>query len=252
MDGHDNLPGMCPADIGPPATLAEAFERARALDAPLGRQLAQLALGFRQVRPDAMAAYDDLIGRLEVVKLGHAGPQVGEPMPEFVLPDQGGRLVGLEALLEAGPLVVSFNRGHWCEFCRLEIRALAAANERIRRLGAAIVSIVPERSEFAKRFRRDSALQFPLLSDIDLGYALTVGLVMWVGEEVGRIYRQAGIDLALYQGNGGGFLPVPATFVIARNGLIAARYVDPDFRRRMAVEDIVAALAALRVSEQQP
>lgn len=251
MDDHDSLAGMCPAVDHPPQTLAEAFERATGLAAPLGRQLTELTAGFRRVRPDAMAAYDDLVGRLEAVKLGRAGPRVGEPMPEFVLPDQEGHLVSLEALLEGGPLVISFNRGHWCEFCRLEIRALAAANETIKRLGAAAVSIVPERSEFAKRFRRDSGLKFPILSDIDLGYTLTMGLVMWVGEDVGRIYRQAGIDLALFQGNGGGFLPVPATFVIARNGLIAARYVDADFRRRMAMEDIVAALAALRQSEQQ-
>lgn len=39
-------------------------------------------------------------------------------------------------------------------------------------------------------------------------------------------------------------LPIPATFVVGRDGLVKARFVDPDFRKRMAVEDLIAALKA--------
>ena len=240
---------MCPAETGPPATIQEAFERAMALDAPLGEQLSALTAGFRHVRPDVLAAYDALVARLEAVKLGGAGPWIGEPMPDFVLPDQDGCLTSLDALLEPGPLVVSFNRGHWCAFCRLETQALAKAHWEIAGLGAGLVSIVPERSEFSRQFRRDNGLNFPVLSDIDLGFTLTTGLMMWIGEELQKLYRENGIDLAYYQGSNGSFLPVPATFVVGHDGLIKARFVDPDFRRRMAVEDILAALAATPVPE---
>jgi peroxiredoxin len=37
-------------------------------------------------------------------------------------------------------------------------------------------------------------------------------------------------------------LPIPATFVIARDGIVTARFIDPDFRRRMSVEELIAAL----------
>jgi peroxiredoxin len=97
--------------------------------------------------------------------------------------------------------------------------------------------------------RRDNSLAFPVLSDIDLGFALTTGLVMWIGEELQKLYPEAGVDLALFHGNRGGFLPIPATFVVGKDGLIKARYVDPDFRRRMAVEDILTALASIREPE---
>ncbi len=246
MTRHDNIPPMCPVETRPPTTLQEVFQRVAALDAPLGEQLAALTAGFRLVVPEVLAAYDDLVAKLEAIKIGGAGPQVGELMPAFVLPDQDGRLISLESLLEAGPLVISFNRGHWCEYCRLETRALARARGDIAAHGAKLVSIVPERSEFIRKFRGNNGLEFPVLCDLDLGYALTVGLVVWLGEDITRLYRQAGIDLALFHGNAGQILPVPATFVIGTDGLIRARYVDPDFRRRMAVEDILEALRTLQ------
>ncbi len=37
-------------------------------------------------------------------------------------------------------------------------------------------------------------------------------------------------------------LPIPATFVVGTDGRVAARFVDPDYRRRMAIEDMLDAL----------
>jgi peroxiredoxin len=237
---------MCPiVETSPPETAQEAFLRAVAIDAPLDEQLAALTAGLWQARPQVSSAYDALVARLAGAKIGVAGPRPGEPMPDFVLPDQDGHLISLASLLEAGPLVISLNRGHWCPYCRLETRALAGAQARIAGFGAKLVSIVPERAEYMRRLRRANDLEFPVLCDIDAGYALTLGLVMWVGEEVNRRYLEAGIDLALFHGNKGQVLPVPATFVVGADGLIKACYVDPDFRKRWAVEDILAALEAL-------
>lgn len=38
------------------------------------------------------------------------------------------------------------------------------------------------------------------------------------------------------------FLPIPATFVVSMNGHIIDRYVDPDFRNRVEIADIITAL----------
>ena len=73
-------------------------------------------------------------------------------------------------------------------------------------------------------------------------YALSLGLVFWVGQKVMDMYRGFGIDLAQFQGNGGWFLPVPATLVVGRDGRVNARFVDPDFRHRMRTEDILDAV----------
>jgi hypothetical protein len=37
-------------------------------------------------------------------------------------------------------------------------------------------------------------------------------------------------------------LPIPATFVVGSDGLVKARFVDPDYRKRMETEDLLTAL----------
>ena len=86
------------------------------------------------------------------------------------------------------------------------------------------------------------SVQFPVLSDIDNGYALSLGLVMWVGEEVCQLYSSGGVNLPEFSGSDGWMLPIPATFVVGRDGRVISRYVDPDFRTRMDAEAILAAL----------
>ena len=77
------------------------------------------------------------------------GPQVGEPMPEFALPDEKGRLVTLSSLLRSGPAVISVNRGHWCPYCKLDLRSLAAdARPALQVPSAAVVYTGPRRLVF--------------------------------------------------------------------------------------------------------
>jgi peroxiredoxin len=37
-------------------------------------------------------------------------------------------------------------------------------------------------------------------------------------------------------------LPIPATFVVGTDGEVKARFLDPDYRKRVAVEDLIEAL----------
>ena len=39
--------------------------------------------------------------------------KVGQPAPDFILPNTGGKPIGLAALLARGPMVLSFFRGRW-------------------------------------------------------------------------------------------------------------------------------------------
>jgi peroxiredoxin len=51
-----------------------------------------------------------------------------------------------------------------------------------------------------------------------------------------------GRRLPQYQGNDAWMLPIPATFVVATDGRVKARFVDPDYRKRMTIEELIAAL----------
>jgi peroxiredoxin len=230
----------------PPRTRAEALAAAQALAAPLSERLAAFFAMTGPLRPEIQAAYLRIIERLKALRLAEIGPKLGEPMPDFILPDQRGRLVTLEALVRDGPVVLCFNRGHWCPYCQLARRAIAAAHDEVRGRGGQIVSIVPERAQFSKKMTTDYALPFPVLSDVDLSYALSLGLVYWIGAEMKSIYDKVGVDLANYQGNGNYFLPLAATFVVAADGTVADRHVDSDFRNRMDIERMLAAVAKLK------
>jgi peroxiredoxin len=163
-------------------------------------------------------------------------------MPPFVLPDETGRLVGLPSLLADGPVAVMFFRGHWCPYCRLNVRAVIEAMDRIRAVGRQVVAIMPETQAFASKFKTDSGASFPVLTDLDSGYALSLNLAIWLGAEIQKLLSYQ--DMASFHGNDGWVLPIPATFVIGRDGLVKARFVDPDFRKRMEINDLIAALKA--------
>ena len=235
----------------PITTVQEAFLHCRDMEASLSERLDTFSKLARALHPDMQQAVDRLVERLAASSAGENAPAAGDVMPSFTLPDETGRLVSLEDFLAQGPTVVVFHRGHWCPYCRINTRALAEAEESLRASGAQIVAITPERQQFAAKFKADATLRCPVLTDTDNGYALSLGLAIWVGDELEALMAAAGRNLPLYQGNEAWFLPIPATFVVAEDGTIAARFIDPDYRRRMGVEDLFKALKAVRNSEKR-
>jgi peroxiredoxin len=198
--------------------------------------------------PELSRAYDRLVQRIASIDRGEIGPAIGGRMPDFVMPDQRGSLVSLRSLLDRGPLAISFNRGHWCPFCKLDLRALAAALPDIERLGGHVVSIMPDSAGHTVQTFDGAPLPFPILSDIDFGYTLSLGLIYWIGADVIELYQDLGIDLERYQGNNSHFLPLAAKFVVGRDGVVKARQVDIEFRRRLEPAELLAALKELRDS----
>lgn len=108
--------------------------------------------------------------------------------------------------------------------------------------GGDVVSITPEIGQYARNLQVKRSLPFAVLTDVDLIYAFSLGLVFWVGDKIREMYGDFGIDLEQFQGNGGWLLPIPATLVVGRDGHVKARFVDPDFRHRMSTQDILAAV----------
>jgi peroxiredoxin len=233
-------------DIRSSSRIAEALVEAEKLNASLGARVAAYRNASARLRPDFHRSYDELVERLQVLDRDEVGPALGEPMPEFNLPDERGRLVSLSPLLRSGALVVTFNRGHWCPYCKLELRSLAAIYDEIRHLGARIVSIMPDRARFTNDYVAQNDLPFPVLTDIDLGYSLSLGLIFWVGDEVRRLYEDVGIDLEKYHGNQGHFLPMAAKFIVGSDRLVKARQVNIEFRERMQPEAIIEMLKRLQ------
>ena len=73
---------------------------------------------------------------------------------------------------------------------------------------------MPDREQFAAEMRPNSNVKFPILSDMDNGYAMSLNLAIWVGAEMEEYMTRIGRTLPQYQGNDSWMLPIPATFVV--------------------------------------
>jgi peroxiredoxin len=222
--------------------LEEAFVQCCDMDASLAERLQAFAEALRRLGPNFQVAVDQLVARLREHDVGENAPKPGEPMPSFVLPDDKGQLVSLDTLLEKGPVAVTFHRGHWCPYCRINTKALAEAQDQIEAEGGHIAAIMPDQQHFTAELKAASEAPFPILTDIDNGYALSLNLAFWVGAEMQELMTGAGWDVSRSQGSNTWLLPVPATFVVGTDGQVKARFVDPDYRKRMTIEDLLAAL----------
>jgi peroxiredoxin len=206
---------------------------------------AKIAAG-RQANPDFMRGVDEVIDQARAFQQGSDAIKIGQTAPGFELPDAAGESISLDDLLAKGPVVLTFYRGSWCPYCNLQLRALQARLEDIYTLGATLVAISPQVPDGSMTQDEISAMDFVVLSDQDAKIALQYGIAWEVPEfllEHMRVDRNLNLE-AINNGNGN-VLPIPATFVLDRNGIVTWRYVDVDYRTRSEPDDIIKALQKL-------
>ncbi len=172
--------------------------------------------------------------------------RAGDLAPDFALPDQSGRVVSLHELLSRGPVVLTFFRGGWCPFCTIALRALARIRPELRRQGAEVVAISPQTTGNARETADRNGLAFPILADHGNEVARRYGLVWELSPEMQAVYERLGHPLPRINGTNEWTLPVPAGFVVGRDGKVAYAHVDARLTRRL---DPTAALAAVRELE---
>jgi peroxiredoxin len=189
--------------------------------------------------------YDSFVGGLHDRGVGRTAPAIGQKLPEFALPNGRGVYFASRDLIAKGPLVLSFNRGGWCPYCRTELSAWAEAMPELHRLGGTFVSVTPEVGGRAEAMRRELGLDSEVLCDVDHGIALELGLAFHLGGELRERYLSCGLDLGEAYGSASWFLPVPATFVIDREGIVRFAFIDPDFRVRAEPAEVLAEVRRL-------
>jgi peroxiredoxin len=168
--------------------------------------------------------------------------KVGDPAPDFTLPDPTRRTISLASLRQAGPVVVTFYRGQWCPYCDLQLRAYQEVLPRIRALAATLIAISPQTPDESLSTAEKRKLEFHVLSDAGNQVARRWGLVWKIGTSLDSLHKAFGIDLARSNGDTSNELPVPATFVVEPSGRIAFAHYDPNWRVRLEPAALVSAL----------
>ena len=195
-------------------------------------------------------AYAYLVNWLREADVVSHALQVGDTAPDFLLPDEEGRLHSSKQLRSAGPLVVSFYRGGWCPFCSAELVALQAIRARLEGLGAKVVVVSPDTRDLPKRLKQRLKLDLTMLADVDHGVAASYGILFRVPEATRAHYAGLGYDFGHRHGSTEWMLPIPATYVLDQQGVVRAAFVEPDFTIRQEPADIVESVRT--VSRPRP
>jgi peroxiredoxin len=212
----------------------------------LQQQLDAFKAEFARTAPAGRPAlYEAKIKELRAsFALEHA-LRTGDLARGFTLPDVQGRDVSLGSLLEAGPAVVTFYRGGWCPYCNIQLRAYQAVLPDMTTLGARLVAISPQLPDGSLSTAEANQLTFDVLSDVGNTVARNYGLVWSLPEELRAALRSNNKALPGINGDDRWELPVPATYVIARDGRVALAAMDVDYRNRPEPGAILAALRSL-------
>ncbi len=183
-----------------------------------------------------------VIAELKSQGLAAGSLEVGAKAPGFSLPDHNGKTVSSAEWLTRGRLVLCFFRGRWDPFCCGQMEALNRALPEIEAAGAGLIAISPQTVKQSFFMADQHRLRFPLLSDTGNQVARRFGLVYRVPEEQQAIYRRAFINLPLVNGDESWELPIPATYVIDRDGTVLFASANEDYTERAEPADIVERL----------
>jgi peroxiredoxin len=170
---------------------------------------------------------------------------VGARAPEFTLADAAGRPVRSEDLLALGPLVLKFFRGRWCPWCVTEMEAWRDLYPEVRARGALLAAVSPQTSRQSDFMMMQHQLPFPLLHDAGCALAGQFGLAWDLNEEQRLDFREMLVTLPFVNGDDRWRLPIPATYVIGRDGKILFAEARADFRVRSEPDDVLKALDSL-------
>ncbi len=211
----------------------------------LDRQLAERKAAFQeQAPPETAEAFEKGIRDAGESEVMQTALRVGDRAPDFTLPNAEFRKVTLSDLLEHGPVVIVWHRGGWCPYCNIQLRAYQSMLPRIEATGATLLAISPELPDKTVVTANENELSFEVLSDVGNRIAGEYGLVYTLSPGVRKFFKGR-IDFGQYYGEPTPELPLSATYVIDKSGVIRYAFVEADYRVRAEPADVIAVLQNL-------
>ena len=175
--------------------------------------------------------------------------RAGARAPLFTLADAGGKPVELERLLEAGPVVLHFFRGVWCGFGARSLDEFSAACQDVTALGVSAVAIGPGGLPGIERDKLPPVIE---LGDDDMHIARTYGLAFNLPYSLRARYQQLGYrPPAGSNGVDDWLVPVPAVYLLDRDGIVVLAAVELDYRKRFDAAPLLGALKAISPTKRE-
>lgn len=174
-----------------------------------------------------------------------AGLSVGELAPDFKAEDQNGNMHQLSEALKEGPVVLIFYRGAWCPYCINYLSNITDSLEQIEMAGASVLAITPQGVAGVSKASEKLMNGITLLSDTAGEIMAAYDTKFFVTDKYSnKIKFSKGLNLAKSNNQTTAQLPVPATYVVGRDGTIIDRHFDYDYSKRYSIQAILNTLEA--------
>lgn len=177
---------------------------------------------------------------LVLAQTGPKGLNLNDKAPDFTAKDQNGKSISLKNELKNGSVVLVFYRGQWCPFCNRQLKQMEDSLPQIKAKGATVLTITPEVQENISKTIAKTKTSNAILHDEGLQIMKSYDVAFKVDDKTIENYKKYGIDFSLANGEANGAnLPVPAVYVINKEGRIVYKYFDMDYRKRSSVKEIL-------------
>lgn len=196
----------------------------------------------KYVPPETQAIHAQAVAELKGRHLAANILPVGAKAPAFELPDHDGKMVSSSDLLSKGRLVLCFIRGRWCPFCVGQMEAMSLVLPQIERAGAKLVAVSPQTVKQSFFMHDQHKMRFPLLSDAGNKVSRQFGLTYRVPALQESVYRRAFVNLPFTNGDESWELPIPATYIVNRDGTVLYATANEDYTERPEPSEIVRVL----------
>lgn len=165
---------------------------------------------------------------------------INSKAPDFKANDQYGNEIRLKDVLKDSVVVLIFYRGQWCPYCNKQLKRLEDSLQLIKEKGARLIAITPEKPEFISKTIEKTKASFPLVYDKEMKIMKAYAVAFEVDERTVSRYKNADIDLVTANGQKDKvYLPVPAVYIINKEGTIVYRFFETDYKKRATMEMIV-------------
>ncbi|MDN5422440.1 MAG: AhpC/TSA family protein [Chryseobacterium sp.] len=195
-----------------------------------------------QLPIEVLQAFQKSIEELKTSNLEKNSLKIGDKMPEFSLPNTVGQMISSREILKKEKMILTFYRGNWCPYCNLELRSLQENLSLIKNKNSFLAAVSPQTLHYSKTTVEENDLGFDVLTDAGNAFAKKLGIVFQLPDFLLPYYESLGIDLTEFNGNEDNMLPIPAVFVVDRNGYIIFRFLDVNYMNRLDIEELIKVL----------
>lgn len=169
--------------------------------------------------------------------------QVGEKAPNFTLLNTNNEYVRFYDVLKKNRVVLTFYRGTWCPACNQILVQYQAILTEIEEAGAVLIAISPQTPDESLNIKEKNRLQFEILSDNGNIVTKEFTTVHKHPKKSMDKMKELGFDYDSYYADEGSKIPIPAIFIIEKNGIASfAKTAGGDYRKRVEASEIIKAL----------